>query len=108
MADDSGLAVLSVPVSNLPKLVQETKRDLAELGIVSTIVGHIGDGPCFFKDAIHFKLDTNMAAGNFHCLLLFSNEEEQAIVRDAVHKMVERAIALDGTCEIHALPILVF
>ncbi|KAF7977209.1 hypothetical protein HWV62_4471 [Athelia sp. TMB] len=68
-----------VPVSNLPRLVQETKRDLAELGIVSTIVGHIGDG-------------------NFHCLLLFKNEEEQAIVRDAVHKMVERAISLDGTC----------
>lgn len=70
----------SVPVSNLPKLVYDTKRDLAALGIVNTIVGHIGDG-------------------NFHCLLLFSNEEEQAIVRNAVHKMVDRAIALDGTCK---------
>lgn len=60
--------------------MHDTKRDLAALGIVNTIVGHIGDG-------------------NFHCLLLFSNEEEQAVVRDAVHKMVDRAIALDGTCE---------
>jgi len=68
-----------VPVSRLPELVYETKKDLSTLGIVSTIVGHIGDG-------------------NFHALLLFRGEKEQKIVREAVHNMVERAIALDGTC----------
>ncbi|KAH7928344.1 hypothetical protein BV22DRAFT_1103100 [Leucogyrophana mollusca] len=68
-----------VPVSNLPELVYETKKDLAELGLVSTIVGHVGDG-------------------NFHALLLFRNDEELAIAREAVHRMVERAIKLDGTC----------
>jgi len=34
----------SVPVSKLPQLVYETKKDLERLGIVSTLVGHAGDG----------------------------------------------------------------
>ena len=33
-----------VPVSRLPELVYETKKDLASAGIKSTIVGHVGDG----------------------------------------------------------------
>ncbi|KAF8599623.1 hypothetical protein BDV93DRAFT_526004 [Ceratobasidium sp. AG-I] len=68
-----------VPISKLPQLVYETKKDLAEVGIVSTIVGHVGDG-------------------NFHSLLLFDTEEELQRVKSAVHRMVERAIALEGTC----------
>ncbi|KAI0357321.1 hypothetical protein OH77DRAFT_1422154 [Trametes cingulata] len=68
-----------VPVSRLPDLVYGTKKDLEEHGILSTIVGHVGDG-------------------NFHALLLFRNDEELAKARAAVHRMVERAIALDGTC----------
>ncbi|KAI0933110.1 hypothetical protein AcV7_004679 [Taiwanofungus camphoratus] len=85
----SGLALLEgcrgwstdvcVPVSRLPNLVYETKEDLKESGIISTIVGHVGDG-------------------NFHALLLFRNDEELEKARHAVHRMVERAIALDGTC----------
>ncbi|QRV75424.1 FAD-binding domain-containing protein [Ceratobasidium sp. AG-Ba] len=68
-----------VPISKLPQLVYETKKDLAEVGLVSTIVGHVGDG-------------------NFHTLLLFDNDEELKRVKAAVHRMVERAIALEGTC----------
>jgi len=68
-----------VPISKLPQLVYETKKDLAEVGIVSTIVGHVGDG-------------------NFHSLLLFDSEDELQRVKSAVHRMVERAIALEGTC----------
>ncbi|TFY59655.1 hypothetical protein EVG20_g7706 [Dentipellis fragilis] len=68
-----------VPVSKLPQLVHETKKDLAEAGIKSTIVGHVGDG-------------------NFHALLLFKDAEEQKRVEAAVHRLVHRAIALDGTC----------
>lgn len=34
----------SVPVSRLPDLVYETKKDLHALGIVSVILGHVGDG----------------------------------------------------------------
>ncbi|EKM52199.1 uncharacterized protein PHACADRAFT_101477 [Phanerochaete carnosa HHB-10118-sp] len=68
-----------VPVSKLPQLVYETKQDIESSGLVSTIVGHVGDG-------------------NFHALLLFKSEEELAIARGLVHRMVERAIRLDGTC----------
>ncbi|KAL0575139.1 D-lactate ferricytochrome c oxidoreductase [Marasmius crinis-equi] len=68
-----------VPVSRLPDLVYETKRDLANIGLVSTVVGHVGDG-------------------NFHALILFRDDEELARARAAVHRMVERAIKLDGTC----------
>ena len=36
--------------------------------------------------------------GNFHALLLFTTDEELEVARGLVHRMVERAIALDGTC----------
>ncbi|EJT98506.1 hypothetical protein DACRYDRAFT_24534 [Dacryopinax primogenitus] len=68
-----------VPMSRLPQLVQETKEDLAQHGIVGMVVGHVGDG-------------------NFHTSLLFKNEEELDKCKEAVHRMVERALALDGTC----------
>lgn len=69
----------SVPVSRLPELVYQTKQDLKSSGLVSTIVGHAGDG-------------------NFHALILFQDDSELPKVRDAVHRMVERALQLDGTC----------
>ncbi|KAJ7140690.1 FAD-linked oxidase-like protein [Mycena epipterygia] len=68
-----------VPISKLPELVLETKKDLARIGLPYTIVGHVGDG-------------------NFHALLLFTTPEELELVKGAVHRMVVRAIALDGTC----------
>ncbi len=43
-------------------------------------MGHVGDG-------------------NFHALLLFKNDDDLGKVSDAVHRIVHRAIALDGTCE---------
>ncbi|KAG9048600.1 hypothetical protein FS837_012455 [Tulasnella sp. UAMH 9824] len=68
-----------VPVSRLPDLVYETKKDLAEHNIVSTIVGHVGDG-------------------NFHALLVFKDDEEIPKMHDAVKRMVDRAIGMEGTC----------
>ena len=69
----------SVPVSKLPELVYDTKQDIASMGLISTIVGHVGDG-------------------NFHALILFQTEEEKQKTKELVHRMVKRAIALDGTC----------
>ena len=37
-------ARLSVPVSKLPELVYETKKEIEEAGLLATIVGHAGDG----------------------------------------------------------------
>ncbi|TFY79625.1 hypothetical protein EWM64_g4390 [Hericium alpestre] len=68
-----------VPISKLPELVYETQKDIERSGIKGPIVGHAGDG-------------------NFHSLLLFKTDEELVKVRDLVHRMVERAIAREGTC----------
>jgi len=68
-----------VPVSRLPQLVYETKKDLSDSGLQSTIVGHVGDG-------------------NFHALILFKDDNELEAVSQAVHRLVHRAIALEGTC----------
>jgi D-lactate dehydrogenase (cytochrome) len=69
----------SVPISKLPELVYETKKDVANSGLVAPIVGHVGDG-------------------NFHALILFKTDEEKIKAKELVHRMVKRAIALDGTC----------
>ncbi|KAF9447008.1 hypothetical protein P691DRAFT_672357 [Macrolepiota fuliginosa MF-IS2] len=68
-----------VPVSRLPELVYETKKDLHETGLTATIVGHVGDG-------------------NFHTLILMNDDQELEKAKEAVHRMVKRAIALEGTC----------
>ncbi|KAI0741791.1 FAD-linked oxidase-like protein [Daedaleopsis nitida] len=68
-----------VPTSRLPDLIQGTKEDIEALGLVSTIVGHVGDG-------------------NFHALLLFRDEAGRLAANDAVARIIKRAIALDGTC----------
>jgi D-lactate dehydrogenase (cytochrome) len=68
-----------VPISKLPRLVQETAKDFESRGLQACHFGHVGDG-------------------NVHTLALFDNEDELARVRVAVHEMVERAIRLGGTC----------
>ncbi|KAJ7020023.1 FAD-linked oxidase-like protein [Mycena alexandri] len=68
-----------VPVSKLPQLVHETKKDIAAAQIPSMIVGHAGDG-------------------NFHALLLYKTEEELDVAKIVADRMVKRALALDGTC----------
>jgi D-lactate dehydrogenase (cytochrome) len=88
----------SVPVSRLPELVYETKKDLNALGIISTIVGHIGDGSLSGFVVVSRCLTSHLT-GNFHALLLYRDEKEESVVNEAVHNMVKLAIALDGTCE---------
>ncbi|KAF8836756.1 FAD-linked oxidase-like protein, partial [Paxillus ammoniavirescens] len=56
-----------------------TKEDLAKAGLKSTIVGHVGDG-------------------NFHALILFGDEKELKSVSEAVHRLIHRAIEMDGAC----------
>ncbi|KAI9430533.1 FAD-binding domain-containing protein [Lactarius indigo] len=68
-----------VPISKLPQLVYETQKDMERAGILYSVIGHAGDG-------------------NFHALMTFKTDEELKVVRELVHRMVERALALDGTC----------
>ncbi|KJA24404.1 hypothetical protein HYPSUDRAFT_136362 [Hypholoma sublateritium FD-334 SS-4] len=68
-----------VPVSKLPQLIQESQEDLAKLGLVTGMAGHVGDG-------------------NFHALILFTTDEEFERAKQATDRIVHRAIELDGTC----------
>jgi len=70
-----------VPISRLAECVEAARRDVAELGITAYIVGHVGDG-------------------NFHVspLLDLADEDEVRRVKDFTERLVERALAMEGTC----------
>ncbi|KAG2415588.1 hypothetical protein HFD88_006779 [Aspergillus terreus] len=70
---------VAVPLSKVPDLVEISKKDLDDLGLFGSMLGHIGDG-------------------NFHETILFDGDEEREKVAKCVHDMVHRAIAMDGTC----------
>ncbi|KAI9805984.1 MAG: hypothetical protein M1825_000598 [Sarcosagium campestre] len=68
---------VAVPISRLPDIIEETKEDIQRSGLLATIVGHVGDG-------------------NFHSILLF-NDAERKTAEAVVHRMVKRAIDMEGT-----------
>jgi D-lactate dehydrogenase (cytochrome) len=70
-----------VPLSRLAECVVETQRDIVARGMIAPIAGHVGDG-------------------NFHCspLIDMDNPEEVAAARDFNARLVERALAMEGTC----------
>jgi D-lactate dehydrogenase (cytochrome) len=61
--------------------VTETEADLKRLHLQSPIVGHVGDG-------------------NFHCSLLCDVEDSDEMARgeEFMHRLVERAQSMGGTC----------
>jgi D-lactate dehydrogenase (cytochrome) len=70
-----------VPISRLAECVTETEEDLARLGLLAPIVGHVGDG-------------------NFHCSMICDrdNADEVARAENFMQRLTERAQALGGTC----------
>ncbi len=70
-----------MPISRLAECIDETQRDLAGASIVAPLVGHVGDG-------------------NFHLIYLVDPDDpaEVAEAKRLNERMVERALALDGTC----------
>ena len=70
-----------VPISRLAECVELTRIDMEEHGIMSPMVGHVGDG-------------------NFHCLPLtmpYDDKMQQAIT-DFSKRLSKRAIDMGGTC----------
>ncbi|MER2605552.1 MAG: FAD-linked oxidase C-terminal domain-containing protein [Siculibacillus sp.] len=69
-----------VPISRLAECIAETKEDIRASGLVAPIVGHVGDG-------------------NFHVLPLFDPADAAEIerVKGFVGRLVERALAMEGT-----------
>lgn len=68
---------VAVPISRLAEIIDETKSAIVSQGIEGSIVGHVGDG-------------------NFHAILLYK-KHQSGVVSDLVHRMVDRAIEMEGT-----------
>jgi D-lactate dehydrogenase (cytochrome) len=70
-----------VPISRLADCVVETEDDLKRMNLLAPIVGHVGDG-------------------NFHCSLLCDTDDAEEMARgeEFMHRLVERAQAMGGTC----------
>ena len=70
-----------VPTSRLAECIGETKRDLEGASMPATILGHVGDG-------------------NFHVVFVLDpdSKEEAAEAEHLNRRLVERALAMDGTC----------
>jgi D-lactate dehydrogenase (cytochrome) len=70
-----------VPISRLAQCLLETEEDIRSLGMIAPIAAHAGDG-------------------NFHTQPMFhrSNPKEMAAVETFLHRLAERAIAMEGTC----------
>lgn len=70
-----------VPISRLAECLAETKADIEALGMVAPIAGHVGDG-------------------NFHVMPLVMTDDpaEMAMADGFMHRLVERALAMEGTC----------
>jgi len=70
-----------VPISRLAECVVATQEDIAACRLVAPIVGHVGDG-------------------NFHLSLLVDMEDADEVARaeGLLERLVERALAMDGTC----------
>lgn len=68
---------VAVPISQMPRIIDETKADFTKHDIRSGVFGHVGDG-------------------NFHTIILF-HEAKREVVEGVVHRMVKRAVELEGT-----------
>ena len=68
---------VAVPISRLADIIQQTRDDVGDSGLLGGIVGHVGDG-------------------NFHTILLYNDTEKQ-VAEGLVNRMVKRAIDMEGT-----------
>ena len=69
-----------VPISRLAEAIIETKKDIADSGMLAPVVGHVGDG-------------------NFHLAILIdpSDADELKQAEALAHRIAERALSLGGT-----------
>ncbi|KAF2724689.1 D-lactate dehydrogenase mitochondrial precursor [Polychaeton citri CBS 116435] len=72
---------VAVPISRLPDIIEVSKKEMDDLGLFASILGHIGDG-------------------NFHESIMYNakNPEERKKVEECVYRMVDRALEMEGTC----------
>lgn len=81
---------VAVPLSRLADIIEISKKEMDELGLFASILGHVGDG-------------------NFHESILYDNTNpaERLMVEKCLHAMVDRALEMEGTCTVSMLPSFV-
>lgn len=72
---------VAVPFSRLADIIEVSKKEMDDLGLFASILGHIGDG-------------------NFHESIMYNREipGEREKVEKCVKNMVKRALDMEGTC----------
>ncbi|KAJ5594297.1 uncharacterized protein N7459_000505 [Penicillium hispanicum] len=72
---------VSVPISRLPEIIEISKKELVDLNLFASILGHIGDG-------------------NFHASIMYDphDPDEKKRVEKVVYQMVDRALDMEGSC----------
>ncbi|KAH7265315.1 FAD-linked oxidase-like protein [Fusarium redolens] len=79
--DDVWSTDVAVPFSRLADIIEVSKKEMDELGLFASILGHVGDG-------------------NFHESIMYNKNVpgERQKVEACVKNMVKRALDMDGTC----------
>ncbi|KAJ5124199.1 FAD-linked oxidase C-terminal [Penicillium bovifimosum] len=72
---------VAVPISRLPDIIEISKKELVDLGLFASILGHIGDG-------------------NFHSSIMYNRNDpvERERVEKVVYDMVDRGLEMEGSC----------
>lgn len=72
---------VAVPFSRLADIIEVSKKEMDDLGLFASILGHIGDG-------------------NFHESIIYNRTDpvERQKVETCVKNMVKRALEMEGTC----------
>ncbi|KAH7176575.1 FAD-linked oxidase-like protein [Dactylonectria macrodidyma] len=72
---------VAVPFSRLADIIEVSKKEMDDLGLFASILGHIGDG-------------------NFHESIMYNREipGEREKVEKCIKNMVKRALDMEGTC----------
>ncbi|KAM7187928.1 mitochondrial D-lactate dehydrogenase [Rhypophila sp. PSN 637] len=72
---------VAVPFSRLADIIEVSKKEMDDLGLFASILGHIGDG-------------------NFHESIIYNRRDkvERGKVEVCVKNMVKRALEMEGTC----------
>ena len=78
---------VAVPFSRLADIIEVSKKEMDDLGLFASILGHIGDG-------------------NFHESIMYDRrvDGEREKVEKCVKNMVNRALEMEGTCTVSELP----
>ncbi|GME64776.1 D-lactate dehydrogenase [Neofusicoccum parvum] len=72
---------VAVPLSRLAEIIEDSKKELSELGMFASMLGHVGDG-------------------NFHSAIFYNKKDPEQVekVKRVVYRMVDKALEMEGTC----------